>query len=272
MSQKINKNSTINFANGFKDLAKGLKAWRIWFLLGIGDIRQRYARSKLGQFWITLSTGLFIGAIGTVNAILFNQDVNSFLPYIAANVIVWNLISGIVTDSSTAFVQSEGYVRQIPLPRTVFIMRVVTKNVVNFLHNLAILPFVYIIFPQPLSYSYLLAPLGLAMIIVAGFFTTIILGVICTRFRDLPQVVTNVVQLAFFITPVMWPATALKSHFINLGILNPFASFLSILSEPLRGITPNPMSYLVTGGFILVLALIALPLFAKYRARIPYWL
>lgn len=256
----------------FIDIKTGLAAWRIWYLLGIGDIRQRYARSKLGQFWITLTTGLFIAVIGTLNGVLFNQDISFFLPFIATNVIVWNFIAGLITDASTTFIQSENYVRQIPLPKTAFIMRTLTKNVVNFAHNLAILPVVYLIFPQPLNINYLLAPIGLLMIILAGFFTSMTLGILCTRFRDLSQIVTNIIQLAFFITPVMWPSSALRSHLVNLGFLNPFAAFLNILSEPLRGIQPTGESYMVASMSIFGLAVIALRLFSKFRARIPYWL
>jgi lipopolysaccharide transport system permease protein len=256
----------------FSDIQKGLASWRIWYLLGISDIRQRYSRSKLGQFWVTLSTAVFIGAIGVVNGVLFNQDIHHFLPFVAANIITWNLISGIITDSCGTFIQSENYIRQIQLPRTAFIMRVLTKNVVNFLHNLAILPVIYLIFPQPLNFSYFLAPIGFALILVAGFLTAMILGVVCTRFRDLSQIVSNTVQLAFFVTPILWPASALRSHLVNLGTLNPFAAFLNVLSEPLRGIQPAAESYIMAGAVITLLAVIALPLFAKYRSRIPYWL
>jgi lipopolysaccharide transport system permease protein len=254
------------------DISNGLAQWRIWLLLGISDIRQRYSRSKLGQFWITLSMAIFIGAIGSVNSILFNQDINNFIPFLAANVIVWNLISGIISDGSTTFIQSENYLKQIPLPKTAFIMRSITRNFVNFLHNLIILPITYIAFPQPLNYNYFLAPFGLILILMAGFFITMLLGVMCTRFRDLPQIVGNIVQLAFFMTPIMWPADALRANFVNFGIYNPFAAFLNILSEPLRGITPLASSYYVAISTIMLLAILALPLFSKYRARITYWL
>ncbi len=256
----------------YKDINNGLASWRIWYLLGISDIRQRYSRSKLGQFWVTLSTAVFIGAIGVVNGVLFNQDIANFLPFIAANIITWHLISGILIDSCGSFIQSESYIRQVQLPKTVFILRVLTKNVVNFLHNLAILPVIYLIFPQPLNFAYLLVPVGFVLILVAGFLTAMILGVLCTRFRDLGQIVNNVVQLAFFVTPILWPVTALRSQLVSLGTFNPFAAFLNVLSEPLRGIQPDAASYGMALVVIAVLALIALPLFAKYRARIPYWL
>jgi ABC-type polysaccharide/polyol phosphate export permease len=254
------------------DIFTGLLSWRIWLLLGISDIRQRYTRSRLGQFWITLSMAIFIAAIGSVNSILFNQDVSNFIPFLAANVIVWNLISGIITDGSTTFIQSENYLKQIPLPKSTFIMRSITRNLVNFFNNIFILTITFIVFPQPLNVNYLLAPLGLILILLAGFFITMLLGVLCARFRDLPQIIGNIVQLAFFITPIMWPANALRSDMINFGIYNPFAAFLNILSEPLRGIIPSYSSYLITASTILLLAIIAIPLFSKYRARIPYWL
>jgi len=261
-----------NTMNLFDDLKKGSLSWRIWYTLGMSDIRMRYSRSKLGQFWITISTAVFIGAIGTVNSILFQQDINDFLPFLAANIVCWYFISGIISDGNNVFIQSEVYIKQIGLPKTTFVMRVLLRNLMNFAHNLVILPIVFIIYPPHLNANFLLAPIGLLLNLVAGFFVVLIVGILCTRFRDTPPIVNNFVQLAFFITPIMWPASALRSNLINFGIFNPFAAFLNVLSEPLRGILPLSTSYYVVFGCIFILGIIALPLFSKYRSRIAYWL
>lgn len=262
----------MNKLNYFSDIRNGINAWRIWFLLGVSDVRQRYSRSKLGQFWITLSMAIFIVAIGTVNSMLFKQDISVFIPFLASNIITWTFISGIIVDGCSSFIQSEGYIKQINLPRSTFVMRSLVKNTVTFLHNIIILPLIYFVFPQPLNTSYFLIPIGLLILLIFGFFITLLLGVICTRFRDLPQIVANIVQLAFFMTPIMWPASALRPSQINFGVYNPFAGLLNIVSEPLRGVAPSPESYLVSGITITILAVISLPLFSKFRSRIPYWL
>jgi len=254
------------------DIGSAFSSWQIWLLLGTGDIRQRYSRSKLGQFWITLSMAFFVITIGAVYAQLFKQPLQEFLPYLASNYVVWTLISGILVDCATVFIQAEHYLRQEPLPKTLFVMRSLVRNTINFAHNILIVPCVMIVMGVMPTWTWLLVPVGLLLILSAGFFATLMLGILCTRFRDLPQVITNLVQIAFFITPVMWPAKYLRAEVYGVVEYNPFAAILNVAAEPMRGVVPSQWSYALTVGTIAVLAAISLPLFARFRARVVYWL
>lgn len=259
-------------SRAIRDFRVGLESWRIWWLLGIGDIRQRYARSRLGQFWITLSMAIFVFAIGSVYSLLFHQPIRQFLPYVAANFVVWTLISGLVIDSCTTFIQADSFLRQGPLPKTVFVMRIIVRNLVVFSHNFIIVPIVFIVMGQGASGTLLLVPLGLMLVLLAGFFTGLLLGILCARFRDLPQIVQNLVQVAFFITPIVWPADSVRGRAGFIVDLNPFAAFLQLVSEPLLGNFPPLSTYLMAFGSIAILAALSIPLFVRFRARIVYWL
>lgn len=261
-----------NMLKAVDDFRRGLSNWRIWWLLGIGDIRKRYARSRLGQFWITLSMAIFVGVIGATYALIFNQPIRDFLPYVAANFVVWTLISGIISDSCAAFVQAESFLRQEPLPKTVFVMRVLVRHVASFAHNIIILPVVFVAMGQVPYKTWLLFPFGLLLVITAGFFTCLMLGLLCARFRDLPEIVQILLRLAFFVTPVVWPKTALQGHAALVVEYNPLAAFLHVVAEPMQGNIPSGASYLYAIIFIVLLGLVSVPLFARFRARIVYWL
>jgi lipopolysaccharide transport system permease protein len=264
--------ATIDIERARDDLRRGLLSWRIWWLLGIGDVRQRYSRSRFGQFWLTLSMAIFIVTIGVVFGLLFNQPIREYLPYVAVNIVIWTLISGIITDSTTVFSQAESFLRQVALPKSIFVMRILVRNSVVLAHNIVIVPVVLVATGHWPSWSWLLLPLGLLMILVAGFLMALILGVLCTRFRDLPQIILSVLQIAFFITPVMWPASQMRVQAAGIIDYNPFAAFLHVASEPLLGIVPSAWTYFLAIASIAILALIAIPLFARFRARIVYWL
>jgi ABC-type polysaccharide/polyol phosphate export permease len=254
------------------DLSSGVRAWQMWMLLGVSDIRQRYKRSRFGQFWITLSMGVFVGGIGIVYAFLFKQAVHDYIPFLAVNYVVWTLISGVIADSTTAFVQASVFLRQEALPKTAFVMRVLVRNLIAFAHNLVIIPLVFLAFgviPSPVA---LLAIPGLALLLVAAFLVTLILGILCTRFRDLPQIVQNLLQIAFFVTPVMWRVDQMGGQAHLLVGLNPFAAFLRVVAEPIHGRVPGLAVYASALLVIAILVAFAWPLFARFRARIVYWL
>src|SRR3954470_7376510 len=83
------------------DLADGLEQRELWITLGWHDIRQRYRRSFVGPFWLTLSMGLMIAGLAYLYAGLMNQNLERYLPYVATGMIVFSLISSLATEGST---------------------------------------------------------------------------------------------------------------------------------------------------------------------------
>src|SRR5262245_41518188 len=101
------------------DLAGGFADWRLWVLLGVNDIRQRYQRSRVGQFWITLNMLVTIVALGGVYSYLFRMSLRDYLPSLTTGIVVWALISSTVTEASTVFTGVDTYLRQVPMPKTI---------------------------------------------------------------------------------------------------------------------------------------------------------
>lgn len=254
------------------DFDLGLRDWRMWLLLGINDIRQRYRRSRLGQFWITMAMGTQIVSLGILYAYLFKTAAGELLPHLGASFVVWGLIGSIVIDSCSVFISAEGYVRQVPMPKSVFVHRMLVRNIIIFLHNLIILPPLFLAFGVPMGWPLLLAPLGMALILVNGMWIGLLLGTVCARFRDLPQIIASLMQVAFFLTPVIWEPKQLPPAMAWVIDLNPFEAFLEIVRAPLLGINPPVLAWETAIGITVAGFAVAIPFFARFRARIVYWL
>jgi ABC-type polysaccharide/polyol phosphate export permease len=256
----------------WRDVRVGLVDWRMWLLLGMNDIRQRYRRSRLGQFWITLAMAITIVTLGFLYAYLFHQPLKEYLPYLGTSFVVWGLLSNIVLESCSVFIAAEGYLRQVPMPKSVFVHRMLVRNVVTFLHNIIILPPLYIIFGVPLGWSLLLAFAGILFVLLNGIWIGLFLGTVCARFRDMPQIMASLVQVVFYLTPVMYRRIQLPDKFRWLSDLNPFQSFLDIVREPLLGKMPPVIAWEVAGVVTVVGFIAAGLFFSRFRARIVYWL
>ena len=256
----------------WRDVSVGIVDWRVWLLLGMNDIRQRYRRSRLGQFWITLAMATTIVSLGLLYAFLLHQPLEKYLPYLGTSYVVWGLVSAIVLDSCSVFIESEGFLRQVPMPRSVFVHRMLVRNVVTFLHNLIILPPLYIIFGVTPSWTWLVALAGFVLYLVNGIWIGLFLGTVCARFRDMPQTMASVVQIAYFLTPVMWQRTLLPPKYRLAEELNPFQAFLSLVRDPLLHEMPPLISWEVVGAVTLVGFAVTAVFFSRFRARIVYWL
>ncbi|MEP7305226.1 MAG: ABC transporter permease [Acidobacteriota bacterium] len=254
------------------DLRHGFTEWRIWLLLGMNDIRQRYQRSRIGQFWITLSMLVTIAALGVVYSYLFRMSIRDYLPSLTMGILVWALISAMVTDACYVFTGAESYLRQVPMSKSIFVHRMLVRNLVTFAHNVTIVPLLYAVFGVWPGWPVLLAPVGLVIVTVNAFWVGLLMGTLCARFRDLPQIVASLLQIAFFVTPVMWKQEQLPREVSWIVDLNPLATFLRLVRDPFLGTVPKPSAYLMGIGMMAVGFAVTIPFFARFRARIVYWL
>ena len=253
------------------DLADGFTRWRLWLLLGVGDIRQRYQRSRVGQFWITISMLVTIVALGGVYSYLFRMSLREYLPSLTLGIVAWALISSMVIEACTVFTGAGTYLQQVPLPKSMFVHRMLIRNLVTFAHNVTIVPLLYLAFGIAPGWPILLAPIGLAIVTLNGFWIGLLLGMLCARFRDMPQMIASIMQIAFFVTPVMWRQDQLPHEMSWLVDINPLANLLRLIRDPLMGHVPTPLAYMMGIALILVGFSVTLPFFVRFRARIVYW-
>ena len=254
------------------DMAQALARWRLWVSLGSNDIAQRYRRSKLGQFWITLSMAVFVATVGSIYAVLFGTSLRDQLPHVVVFFTAWSFMGQSVNEGATAFTDAERYLRQERLPKLSFVFRVIWRNLLAYCHNLVLVPITFLLFVIPLTPVAVEALAGFGFMVINVTLVVIIVSVLCTRFRDLRQVLGSLVQMAFFASPVMWRTDILPDQTRWIVDFNPVAAHLRLIGEPLLG-APAPAHVLyVCAASTLVLAAIALPLFVRFRERVVYWL
>jgi ABC-2 type transport system permease protein/lipopolysaccharide transport system permease protein len=254
------------------DLRDGFRQWPLWYTIGWMDVKQRYRRSLIGPFWITLSLGIFVTGLGIVYGALFNQDLRTYLPYLATGVIVWTMIASLITDGCNTFTNAEGAIKQLPVPISVHVYRMVWRNLIVFGHNLLIFVLLVVIFGIPLRAATLLAIPGLVLVALTGVGIGLVLGVLSARFRDIPLIITNLVQLVFFTTPILWRVDTLPPERAWIAQLNPFHYLIEVVRQPLLGQVLPVAAWLVTGAIAAAALGIGVLFYARYRVRIAYWL
>lgn len=258
-------------AGAWTDIVEGVALWRLWLRLGWNDILQRYSRSVLGPFWLTASMAVMVVALGVLYSQLFNQRIDEFLPFFCVGLLLWNLISSYLIEGGTLFTGSESYIKQIRLPYSMYVYRSSWAKLIIFAHNFVIYLGVLIYFQIWPGATSLLAVPGLVLVVLNGTIASLTIGIVSARFRDIPQIVASVVQILFFITPIFWKPESLKGHAYVIDF-NPFYHLLEIVRAPLLGNLPSAASYWSVLLLTLVNVAIAFAFFARYRARIAYWI
>lgn len=257
-------------ALAMRDLADGFFHYEVWTSFAVHDIRQRFRRSILGPFWLTLTMGVLVGALSLVFGTVFAQDLATIIPHIAAGIIFWGLLTSAVNEGATVFSQAESFIRNVPLPLSVHLYRMLGRNLIIWLFNMVIYIVVMIIFPHALNANFLLFVPGFAVLLLNMFWMSLAAGILSARFRDIPLLISNVIQVVFFLTPVFWSTSAMPNRPVFVD-WNPLYHLLELVRKPLFGEAPASISWIVGGAMAVVGTAFAVMLFRRAYSRIPYW-
>ncbi len=253
------------------DVVGAGRLWRLAAALGWFDIRLRYRGSMLGPFWLTLSTAVMVAALGVLYSALFKMQLHDYLPYLALSLVLWNGLGALVGDACTCFTGGEGMIRAVRMPFTLYAARVVVRNTLTLLHNVVVIIAVYAYFDVWPGWRAVGVVPGVAVWLVDGMAVCLLLGAVCARFRDIPPIVGSVMQIAFFVSPIIWKPELLTGVQRALLPLNPFYSLLEIVRAPLFGFMPDAVVWVSALGYSAMLVGLSWAVFVRVRGRLAFW-
>jgi lipopolysaccharide transport system permease protein len=257
--------------NGVRELRDGAEAHELWLAVGWQDIRQRYRRTILGPWWLAISTALLVLILGLLWSEIFHVEVRTFLPFFAIGYVLWAFLSGAINEACVGFTQFEGVIKQRRIPLAALLYRIGVRHAIVFAHNAVIVALIVLWSDVRWTGSTALAVPGMVLFALVTFLALVPVAVVCTRFRDFPQIVGNVLQIAFFATPIMWRPQALENY-QWVAEYNPIAHLLAIVRDPLLGSAPEWQSWAWSLAVLATTVLASAWLIGRYRHRIAYWL
>lgn len=255
---------------GFHDLILGLRRADMWTLLAMHDVKQRYRRSFLGMFWITAVLGAQVAGIGMVYSGLFNQEISTFLPYLAAGLTAWTLIAGILVEGTTVFISAGANIRSVVAPISIHLFRCITQHIIIFAHNLLLVALVEIIFSHNPGFALIFVIPGIILAVLNLTWVAMLLGIAGARYRDVPLIVASLITLLFILTPIFW-RPGMLTRFTHVVDYNPFYHLLEIIRGPLLG---TPVSAATWVGLSLAAVLgwgLVIAVYNRVHQRIPFW-
>jgi lipopolysaccharide transport system permease protein len=265
------QNSIIGSA--LQDIFCAIKQYSLIGMLGWQDVRHRYKRSSLGAFWLTISTGVMIATMGVIFSKIFHSSLREFLPFLALGMIFWGFISQCLTEGCQCFIIAQPIIKQLNIPLFVHVCRLIWKNIIIFAHNLVIFPIVLLVVWQPVTWVALLSIPGFVLMIINLTWVTLLLGILCARYRDMQPIINSILQILFYLTPIMWMPNRLSAH-ASLYLIdpNPMYHLLSIVRSPLLGEMPTATNWMVSITLALCGWCLTIIIYTRYRHRIAYWL
>jgi ABC-type polysaccharide/polyol phosphate export permease len=256
-----------------EDLLRGFSRRELWGRLGWLDVKRRYRRTTIGPFWSSITLAIYVISVGTVGAAIWHQDIYEYVPFLVSGMIAWTFVSSIIIESCSMLIAGQALFRTIRFDYSILAFALVWRNFIVLLHNFVVYFLVVLVLkPSLLSLTTLLVLPGLALVVVNGVWVSLLFGIICLRFRDVPPLVASAIQISMLVTPLFWPADTLtgirRFMFVEL---NPLYHVLDVVRGPLVGSVPEATSYGVMIGMTIGGWWLTYAMFKRFRKRIAYW-
>jgi homopolymeric O-antigen transport system permease protein len=238
-----------------RNLRKGLT----WAWL---DTVCQYRRSKIGPLWETINVLVMTLGIAVVSSAVIGGTMTDLIAYIGLGIIVWSVITAQIGEGTAAFMRNREYILSSNLSIDLYVARMSFRILISFCHHLVLYVLGVALGLISLHWITLLAIPGILLLFINGFWTITLLALVCARFRDVELIVRNLLQLAFFVTPIFWDYRHVLTGREYIVDYNVLFYFIEIVRGPLLGEVPPLRTYAV----VLVVTLIGYVLaYLTYR-------
>jgi lipopolysaccharide transport system permease protein len=208
-----------------------LSAWRYrYFILSSikVDFRSRFVRSRLGGLWMIINplvqAAMFALILSQVFAGRLPDMADNKLAYpiyLLSGTLAWNIFTEVITRCMNVFIENGNLLKKMVFPRICLPMIVTGAAIVNNLLLLGAILFIIIILGFVPGYSVVWLPLLMVVTLLLSLGIGLILGTLNVFIRDIGQMVPIVLQLGWWFTPIMYPASVVPESILPLMKLNP---------------------------------------------------
>jgi lipopolysaccharide transport system permease protein len=221
------------------------------------ELKARYRGSVLGFLWTFLNPLMLLAVYALVFSVYFRIQMEHYAGFMFTGLLPWIWFASSLLEGTTAIASGGSLITKVLFPGQILPLVKVGANLLNYLLSLPIL-LLFLIFmgltPGP-ALGWLPLVVAVHLIFIVGL--TLGLATLNVFLRDIQHILSNLVTLWFFLTPILYPLSQVPPAFRRWVLLNP-ATLITLSYQDIffYGRTPN-LWYL---GVFFLLALLVLGL------------
>jgi lipopolysaccharide transport system permease protein len=248
-----------------------------YFLLALVrlDLRLRYRRSVLGIGWSLLHPIAMTAVFTVVFSQLFGDgNPIGYAAYALAGLAVWAFLRDAATVGSKSFLINESYIRQSPMPYTLYSLRTVLGLAIHTCLALSVVVVLVTVWKGDAGalVGLALALPGLVLALIAAWAVATIGAFLTSFFHDIAHLLEVGAQIGFFLTPIMYRRSILDARGLGwLADINPVNLYLTVIRDPILAGMPTAQSLAALGHAYLAAGVVTAVLVAL-AAGVVGWL
>ena len=226
-------------------------------LLVSSSLKTEHSNTVFGFFWWVLDPLLQMMVYVIFIGVLLSRAGPDYPVFILTAIISWELLVKATQGSAAATLRKERAMRQIAFPKAILPLSEVIGASAHFVFAFGVLLVVAVPFGiYPSAYALLVIPIALVQVTLTtgiAFFVS----ALNVFFRDTTKIITYVLRMGFFLSPALYPVTAVPERLRPIYELNPFVTlFDAYRAIVMHHSMPDWSSLgIVAGGSVVALVL-----------------
>jgi ABC-type polysaccharide/polyol phosphate export permease len=192
----------------------------IW-ALAIKELKIRYKRSVLGFLWALLNPMLLMLVLTAVFSTIMNVNIPHYAIFLLSVLLPWTFFSQSLSYAAESIVGNADLIKKVRIAKLVFPIAAVVSNMINLLLSFIPLVMIVIAMRHPFYWTWLYLPVPLLALTIFTLGATFFFATANVYYRDVAHILQIVLQVWFYITPIIYEITTFPAKYRGIFKLNP---------------------------------------------------
>lgn len=191
------------------------------------EVRARYRGSALGFLWSLLNPLLMMAIYSLIFAVYMRINIPNYALFVFCSLLAWSWFSTSLQNATAAIASNASLIKKVYFPLEILPLVNVTTNLINYFFSLPVM-FAFMLFSgiHP-TLNILYFPILIAIQFLLTLGIALILCTLNAFFRDVEQLISPLLMVWFYITPIVYPPSAIPERFQVLLLVNPMAPLIA---------------------------------------------
>lgn len=242
------------------------KFWPLLFELISRDVKIKYRKSVLGVLWTLLNPLLMMIVLSIVFSNLFRFDIENYSLYLLSGQIIFTFYSESTTSAMASILSNGALIKKVYIPKYLFVISRILSSLINIMASYCALIFVMIFTRTELHYTIFLSIIPLILLLIFSTGIGLILAALAVKFRDIMHLYSVFVTALMYLTPVIYPMSALPKWVQNIVNLNPLTGILTMFRDlVIFNRIPEITQILISLAIVILALVVGLRIFYKQQ-------
>ena len=238
--------------------------WDMIRELAWSDFKLRYKGSLLGFLWSFIKPLLMLLVLYGVFSLILTQKIDHYILFLLLGIILWNFFVESTNISMSNILAKRELLKAVYFPRKNLVISSCLNALFTLVFNFAVFSLFLIFFRIQFNWVMLFFVIPISLLYILSLGVSYIISALYVKYRDIVHIWEVVLQVGFWITPIIYSIKMIPAKYINIYMMNPLARIIDDSRDIIiYGKSPELLSIIITALISIIIYVIGYYIYKK---------